>query len=71
MLSSSQVQYIEDAIKAGKTVKVFDLATVFKVEYPTGEMPVLMMMDGLALSAKEVKASRVFIGNQLSSLRPN
>ena len=69
MLSSSQVEYIEEALKAGKRVRRFTDA-VFKVEYPSGLSPILMMHTGLAVSADDVEACDVLIGDVLSTLRP-
>ena len=69
MLTSSQVQFIENALKKGKRVRRCQ-ETVFQIEYPSNASPDLVMTSGLVVSADHIKAGDIFIGDFLSSLCP-
>lgn len=70
MLSSSQVQLIEESLKAGR--KVYRLTDcIWKIEFPSHEAPVAMMTTGLEVSCDDLRASEILIGDLLSNLRPH
>jgi hypothetical protein len=64
MLSSSQVQPIEDALKQGKIIKRFT-DRVVAVEYPPRRSPVIVMLAGIAMFADDVRADEILIGDYL------
>jgi len=75
MLSSSQVQRIEESLKDGMQVRRFDIP-VKSVEYPHDESPVLVFETGvkgagMAISCDDVEACYILIGRPLHQLQPH